>query len=289
MTERRPLPKSIERDVLVASRRRCCLCVFLNDRDEVRKGQLAHLNGDPSDFRFENLVWLCLEHHDEYDGTTSQSKGLTVDEVREYRNRLYERYAPEAKQEILDSTGSAEVVELPRLQPTSEYETVRRNFPRELGFTSAPWHFALWQVANQPEFFAYKAGNRADGVCLIERVDLPDGRIVIACIETAGNPGNSITNCVEELCFQVCDRFKIPADRLVWLEHYDYYEEREWNMVTFARKPPHGPFADPKWIQMTPELWRELRLKPRKRLTNWHGQFDSKLTKLFHWPTEALL
>jgi hypothetical protein len=37
----------------------------------------------------ENLVWLCLEHHDEFDSHTSQSKGLTPEEVRAYRDRLY--------------------------------------------------------------------------------------------------------------------------------------------------------------------------------------------------------
>src|SRR5437588_6907976 len=95
MSKRRPPSKSIEKDVLLASRRRCCLCVFLDHRDEVRRGQVAHLNHDPSDSRLENLVWLCLEHHDEYDGKTSQSKGFTLDEVREYRDRLYARHESE--------------------------------------------------------------------------------------------------------------------------------------------------------------------------------------------------
>jgi len=251
MSERISVPKTIETDVLLASRRRCCLCIFLNHRDEVRKGQIAHLNHDPRDFRFENLVWLCLEHHDEYDGKTSQSKGLTLEEVREYRDKLYERHKFPAKQKILADTKSAETIELPPLPPISEYEKLRKRFPSELGFISIPWRYGLWQVANVPEFFAYKAGNRSDGVCLIERVDLPDGRIVIACIQAAGNPGNSITNCVEELCFQVCERFEIPADRLVWLEHYDYFDN-EWSMVTFAEMPPHRPFVNPKWARMTP-------------------------------------
>jgi len=77
---------------LTASRRRCCLCVFLFNREEVRKGQIAHLNGDASDNDFGNLVWLCLDHHDEYDGRTSQSKGFTRSEVRTYRDQLYERF-----------------------------------------------------------------------------------------------------------------------------------------------------------------------------------------------------
>lgn len=288
MNKRRPPSKSIEKDVLVACRRRCCLCVFLDYRDEVRKGQVAHLNHDPNDSRFENLVWLCLEHHDEYDGKTSQSKGFTRDEVREYRDRLYTRYNSETAR-VLNNALSDEATELSPLPPTSEYDRVRKNFPKKLDYTSAPWRYPLWQVANEPDLFAYKAGNRADGVCLIERIDIPDGRIVIACIEIAGNPGNSITNCVEELCFQVCERFEIPAERLVWLEHYDYYEDKEWNMVTFTQRPPQGPFANPTWTKMTPELWRELRLKPQKKLTHWYGHYHSKLTKLFHWPMEAIL
>src|SRR6266481_1179568 len=77
------------------------------------------------------------------------------------------------------------------------------------------------------------------------------------CIEIAGNPGNSITNCVEELCFQVCERFDIPAEQLVWLEHYDYDERVEWSMVTFGRKPPEDPFEEPRWITMTVEMWHD--------------------------------
>lgn len=211
MSDRRRMPKSLETKVLLASGRRCCLCVFLDHRDEVRKGQIAHLNHDPADSRFENLVWLCLEHHDEYDGRTSQSKGFTRDEVREYRDKLYDRYDPEAKLRNLNDTRSAETAQLPPLPPTSDYEAMRKRFPRELDFISARWRYPLWQVANLPDFFAYKAGNGSDGVCLIERIDLPDGRVVIACIETVGNPGLGITNAVEELCFQVCERFEIPA------------------------------------------------------------------------------
>ena len=37
---------------------------------------------------FENLVFLCLSHHDEYDSRRSQSKGLLLEEVREYRNKI---------------------------------------------------------------------------------------------------------------------------------------------------------------------------------------------------------
>jgi len=253
----------------------------------VRKGQIAHLNHDRSDSRFENLVFLCLEHHDEDDGQPSQSKGLTLEEVRSYRERLYSKNGelPTAA----ELTALAESTELSPLPETSEYEEARGRFPKDLEFTRNPWRFPLWQVANEPELFAYKAGNRSDGVCLIERIDLPDGRIVVSCIAVTGNPGNSITNCVEELCFQVCERFEIPAERLVWLEHYDYNDDAEWSVVEFKRMPPDRPFEDPTWTRMTPEMWRDLRLKPKNRLRRWHNSYKSKITKLFHWPDEAIL
>jgi hypothetical protein len=36
----------------------------------------------------KNLVYLCVEHHDEYDSTTSQVKGITEAELRAYKERL---------------------------------------------------------------------------------------------------------------------------------------------------------------------------------------------------------
>jgi hypothetical protein len=258
--------------------------VFLDGRDEVCKGQLAHLNRDPSDSRFENLVWLCLNHHDEYDGRTSQSKGLTSPEVKVYRDQLYARHS-----EPEHAMSAQRDAEIPPLPPLSDFELVRRKFSRELAFLNGRWEYPLWQIANQPEFFAYKAQNGSDGVCLIERIDLPDRRIVVACMAVAGNPGVSITNAVEEICFQVCERFQIPPHRLIWLEHYDSDGDDEWNMVTFGRTPPDSLFSDPRWTSMTGERWGQLMLRPVRTLAQENGHLRSKLTKLFHWPTEALL
>lgn len=67
--------------------------MFLDGKDEERKGQIAHLNGDHADSRFENLVWLCFEHHDDFDSKTSQSKNYTQIEVRDYRYQLYQKYS----------------------------------------------------------------------------------------------------------------------------------------------------------------------------------------------------
>jgi hypothetical protein len=81
---------SVETDVLTASARRCCLCYGITQDYTEKPGQIAHVDGDRSNGEFANLAWLCLEHHDRYDGRTSQSKGITERELKAYRTQLYE-------------------------------------------------------------------------------------------------------------------------------------------------------------------------------------------------------
>lgn len=86
---RRKIPDDIQKDVLVSSRRRCCICYGLNRDLSIKKGQIAHLDGNNKNFKLDNLAFLCFDHHDTFDGTTSQSKNFTVKEVKEYRAELY--------------------------------------------------------------------------------------------------------------------------------------------------------------------------------------------------------
>lgn len=86
---RRPLPKSVETAVLVQSRRRCCICFGLDRDTRLKAGQIAHLDKDSSNHSEENLAFLCLVHHDEYDSATSQRKNFTIREIKEFRRELY--------------------------------------------------------------------------------------------------------------------------------------------------------------------------------------------------------
>jgi hypothetical protein len=88
---RKPIPDSTQVKILMKSRRRCCLCWGFKGEDVVKKGQIAHLDGKNSNCKEDNLVFLCLEHHDEYDSTPRQSKGLREQEVRKWRDELYKR------------------------------------------------------------------------------------------------------------------------------------------------------------------------------------------------------
>lgn len=90
---RKVITDAAQEEVLTRSARRCALCFGFDGSLERVRGQLAHVDGDPSNSASDNLAYLCLLHHDEYDSRTSQSKGITERELRNYRNRLYEAIA----------------------------------------------------------------------------------------------------------------------------------------------------------------------------------------------------
>jgi len=83
------IPTDTVTEVLIRSGRRCCLCFGLNNDFEVKQGQIAHLDQNSQNSSPGNLAFLCLSHHDAYDSRTSQSKGLTLEEVKAYGEALY--------------------------------------------------------------------------------------------------------------------------------------------------------------------------------------------------------
>lgn len=88
LAKRRSVPESVQSKLVTACRRRCCLCVYLNDDRSVKAGQIAHIDRDSSNSNISNLAWLCLEHHDQYDSRTSQSKGMIPGELIKYKSAL---------------------------------------------------------------------------------------------------------------------------------------------------------------------------------------------------------
>ncbi|MFN4228048.1 MAG: hypothetical protein ACK4F0_07930 [Candidatus Ratteibacteria bacterium] len=86
---RKRIDKKIEAEVLFFSRRRCCICYGLNRNFSMKQGQIAHLDHNPNNNDFDNLAFLCLEHHDLYDAKFGLSKGFMIEEVKLYREELY--------------------------------------------------------------------------------------------------------------------------------------------------------------------------------------------------------
>ena len=87
---RKRIPVAVERAVLTNSRRRCCLCFHFSGDLSEKKGQIAHLDHDPSNNAEANLAFLCLNHHDEYDRGPGQAKTLREHEVVHARSSLLE-------------------------------------------------------------------------------------------------------------------------------------------------------------------------------------------------------
>jgi hypothetical protein len=94
-TPRRRTPTEIELAVLDKCRRRCALCFQINGDLTEKRGQIAHLDGNPTNYSEGNLAFLCLDHHSQYDSKTSQHKNYTIAELKKARNRLYEAIAQE--------------------------------------------------------------------------------------------------------------------------------------------------------------------------------------------------
>ena len=80
--------------------------------------------------------------------------------------------------------------------------------------------------------FTFRDGiHPTPGTCDIE----VKGNVVV-CSEIAENPGPSITNAAETLAGLVCDRFAIPKEKLIWIEHYEpssykgrHRNDEEWD------------------------------------------------------------
>jgi hypothetical protein len=87
---RKRTPANLEEAVLMNCRRRCALCFALNRDTAIKQGQIAHVDRDASNAALDNLVFLCLPHHDDYDSRRSQSKGITPEELGHFRRELEE-------------------------------------------------------------------------------------------------------------------------------------------------------------------------------------------------------
>lgn len=87
------VPKDIEAALLLGCRRRCAICFGISRDSGVKRGQIAHLDRDSSNSGLENLAFLCLDHHDQYDSIPSQSKRFTKTEVKVFKAELEEALA----------------------------------------------------------------------------------------------------------------------------------------------------------------------------------------------------
>ncbi len=99
-TRRKSLGGKVAAGVMVGVCRRCSLCYGLHNDMKEKRGQIAHVDRDRANDDPDNLVWLCLFHHDDYDRTGHISKEITAAEVKIYRNRLTTAIAAGAQSQV---------------------------------------------------------------------------------------------------------------------------------------------------------------------------------------------
>ena len=72
--------------VKFASDRTCCIC-----RERGKRFQIHHIDGDPGNNEFENLVVLCLEDHDRTQSKGGFGRKLDADEIIQSRDDWIDR------------------------------------------------------------------------------------------------------------------------------------------------------------------------------------------------------
>ncbi len=93
MARRKKADAKTEAVVITKARRICAICWGIHRDSSPKEGQLAHLNRDPSKSTEQDLCWLCLYCHARYDSTSRQTKGFLPEEVKIYRDELYDAVA----------------------------------------------------------------------------------------------------------------------------------------------------------------------------------------------------
>lgn len=90
---RKRLNKEQEAKLLEKCGRRCSLCYGLNNDSEIKKGQIRSLKISSKKPKLINYVFLCLNHSEEFRLKTNRSKGISVEEIKIHREKLYKDLA----------------------------------------------------------------------------------------------------------------------------------------------------------------------------------------------------
>lgn len=81
-TKRKKIPADIEAEVIFQSDRQCCV-------DQKRGDHIHHIDGDSSNYDFDNLALLCFDCHNEASIKGSLRKKLTPKAIKKFRDHHY--------------------------------------------------------------------------------------------------------------------------------------------------------------------------------------------------------
>jgi hypothetical protein len=92
------------------------------------------------------------------------------------------------------------------------------------------------------------------------RLEQTDKWTVLIVSELDDNPGTSITNAVEILFPQICEKLNLDPEKLVWVEHYSetpVYVEI-WDVVTMDFEDNKPKLMSPKWERISTDDVRKI-------------------------------
>lgn len=108
---------------------------------------------------------------------------------------------------------------------------------------------------NIDEIFTFEGLWGIESKCGLKIIYKDDQTIVIVSELYLDNPGTSVTQAATILPQQICERFQISSEKLIYIEHnpdmhskLSFYDE-EFFLVSFNKE--NGTFKDPQYKQLT--------------------------------------
>lgn len=146
-------------DVRFAVDSRCCLCEWHGafPPPRTQNGQIHHLDGDRSNSDPDNLVWLCLDHHEEAGKKGRVSRNLSPATIRRYRT-LLQRTIARQRSNWMSSVPKGRSVfaeVLDALVVLDVQKTRRRSGSGDDEWKAA--ETAIWEVSAYPEAIGFEA------------------------------------------------------------------------------------------------------------------------------------
>ncbi len=153
MSKTRPkLSEHIAADVMYAVDLRCCMCEAIAGLPpRSRNGQIHHLDGDPTNNARENLVWLCLEHHEDVGKTGKTSRRISPEVIRRYRSML--EAGVERDRRHVEQRRSSRVI----YQAALDANVVTQLWKLKTSWAWDDWRNLLLEVDSFPPGIGYEA------------------------------------------------------------------------------------------------------------------------------------
>lgn len=89
-------------------------------------------------------------------------------------------------------------------------------------------------------------------------VDILGNVAVVTQMDMSERPGTSVTNAAETIAEDICNKFKIPYKKLIFIEHYkdESFGQETYSLVNFDIDC--NKFLNPKWKRISLETVAEI-------------------------------